>query len=178
MLDAGRACEALEHFQAARVYPQNLGEGKHLLTQETHLDFFSGLALARLGRAEEARNAWQRAAADCAASMFTYFKALSLRQLGQETEARKVFETLAAFAESQMRAEVKIDYFATSLPNFLLFDDDLQRRNRVECLFLRGLARLGLGMLSEGGVDLRQVLDLDRNHIWAQLELSRAEVAA
>ena len=39
----------------------------------------------------------------------------------------------------------KIDYFATSLPNMLLFEDDLQQRNRVESLLLSGLAAYGLG---------------------------------
>ena len=42
-LKTGNAREALEHFEAARNYPENLGEAKHLLTPETHLDYFSGL---------------------------------------------------------------------------------------------------------------------------------------
>jgi hypothetical protein len=75
-----------------------------------------------------------------------------------------------------MSAEVKIDYFATSLPNFLLFEDDLQKRNRVECLFLRGLARLGLGDENGATADLEETLRLDRNHLWAQLE--RADIDA
>ena len=50
-LGCGNAAEALSHFEAARHYPQNLGEGKHLLTRETHLDYFSGLALSLAGRA-------------------------------------------------------------------------------------------------------------------------------
>jgi len=31
-LEAGKAKAALKHFEAARHYPENLGEGKHLLT--------------------------------------------------------------------------------------------------------------------------------------------------
>ena len=179
LLDTEQPREALEHFTSARSYPRSLGEGKHLLTLETHLDYLSGLTLSRLAKPEEAEAAWRLAArANCPGTMFAYYKALALRQLGQETEAAKTLDDLAAYADGQIRTEVKIDYFATSLPNFLLFDDDLQKRNQVDCLFLRGLARLGLGMLTEGAADLRQVLALDRNHIWAQLELSRAEVTA
>ena len=70
-----------------------------------------------------------------------------------------------------MLAEVKIDYFATSLPDFLLFEDDLQKRNRIECLFLRGLASLGLSRPVDGTADLGQVLSMDPTHLFARLEL-------
>jgi hypothetical protein len=72
-----------------------------------------------------------------------------------------------------MNAEVKIDYFATSLPNFLLFEDDPRKRNRIECLFLRGLANLGLDRQAEALADLGQVLAVDRTHLFARLELDR-----
>ena len=41
-------------------------------------------------------------------------------------------DAIAEFASQLMKAEPKIDYFATSLPNLLLFDDDLDKRNRIE----------------------------------------------
>jgi tetratricopeptide (TPR) repeat protein len=88
--------------------------------------------------------------------------------LGREAEAETIFQELRAFAERQMKAAVKIDYFATSLPNFLLFEDDIGKRNRIECLFLRGLANQGLGRIAEARADYQQALHLDRNQIWAQ----------
>ena len=48
-LAAGNFRDALDHFEAARHYPENLGEGKHLLTLERDLDYFSGLAAQKLG---------------------------------------------------------------------------------------------------------------------------------
>jgi len=66
---------------------------------------------------------------------------------------------------------VKIDYFATSLPNLLLFEDDLQMRNRVECLFLLALAELGMRNTERTLELLNQVLSLDCNHIAAQQEI-------
>src|ERR1019366_9685150 len=62
-LDRGEADQALRHFLEAGTYPHNLGEGKHLLTPETHLHYFAGVALSRLNRAEEARDIWRKAAA-------------------------------------------------------------------------------------------------------------------
>jgi tetratricopeptide (TPR) repeat protein len=176
LLEAGEPSEALAHFQAARVYPKNLGEGKHLLTLETHLDYFAGVALDRLGRAEEARQWWKKAIeAQTGFKDMAYYKALALRSLDRESEAVSLLEELLGFASRQLDEEVRIDYFATSLPNFLLFDDDLRKRNRTECLFLRGLAKLGLRRIEESAADFREVLALDANHLWAQAELERIE---
>jgi tetratricopeptide (TPR) repeat protein len=168
-LAAGDAAAAWQHFEAARSYPRNLGEGKHLLTEERHLDYFSGLALAAAGKGEDARRRWEAAASPSTACNFqTYYRALAVAALGREAEAETIFQELRAFAERQMKAAVKIDYFATSLPNFLLFEDDIGKRNRIECLFLRGLANQGLGRIAEARADYQQALHLDRNQIWAQ----------
>ena len=170
----GNAADALSHFEAAGHYPHNLGEGKHLLMRETHLDYFIGLALSLARRADEANGIWRCAAnTKSDTDMFAYYRALALRSLGDDAGAIALLRRLHAFAESQMNAEVKIDYFATSLPNLLLFEDDLQQRNRIECLFLRGLANLGLGRQAEAAADLDRVLSMDRTHLFAHLELRR-----
>jgi tetratricopeptide (TPR) repeat protein len=173
-LGRGNAADALCHFESARHYPHNLGEGKHLLTDETHLDYFSGLALSLDRRVDEAKGLWRRAAnSRNDTGMFAYYRALALRSLGDHAAAVAVLRHLHDFAEAQMNAEVKIDYFATSLPNFLLFEDDPRKRNRIECLFLRGLANLGLDRQAEALADLGQVLAVDRTHLFARLELDR-----
>ena len=172
LMERGDPGHALEHLSAARLYPQNLGEGKHLLTRETHLDYFTGLALSRLKREDEAREYWTRAVGnDDPITWLTYFRAMSLEALGRELEARRLFKDIRTFAEQQIKKEAKIDYFATSLPNLLLFEDDLQKRNQVECFFLTALAELGLRNTERAAGLLNQVLLLDRNHMAAQQEL-------
>ena len=104
-----------------------------------------------------------------------YYKALALRNLDRESEALSLLEELLDFASRQLDVVVRIDYFATSLPNFLLFDDDLQKRNRTECLFLRGLAKLGLRRIEESAADFHEGLSLEVNHMWAPAELERIE---
>lgn len=64
-----------------------------------------------------------------------------------------------------------MDYFATSLPDFLLFEDDLAERNRVDNLFLMGLAHAGLGEATEAENLFRKVLSVDVNHLGAQVEM-------
>jgi len=175
-LNASKPTVALAHFEAARHYPHNLGEGKHLLTRETHLDYYAGIALAELGHGDEAVAAWRSAANTSGEDVFAYYRSCAVRKLGRESEALAGFRKLAEAAERQLKTEVKIDYFATSLPNFLLFEDDLQKRNRVECLFLSGLAHLGLQRTAKALADLGEVLRLDRNHLWAKTELGEIEL--
>lgn len=177
-LEAGNAQPALAHFEAARHYPLNLGEGKHLLTPEVHLDYFSGLAAKQLDRDADARSFWTRAAqTEPGISWMRFYKATALARLGRETESRAILQEMKDLAERQMHTEAKIDYFATSLPNFLLFEDDLQKRNQVDCLFVTALAELGLGNTQTAEDVLRRVVSLDCNHLAAQEELRALSAA-
>jgi tetratricopeptide (TPR) repeat protein len=143
-----------------------------MLTLETHLDYFSGLALQELGRGEEAREYWHKAAqTEVGTSDMTFYKALALRELENDSQAVLLLNDLLEFASRQIHPTPKIDYFATSLPNFLLFDDDLKKRNQIHCRYLAGLAKLGLGRIDEAVADLREVLALDINHLPARTEL-------
>ena len=179
LLDLGKPKEALSQFQSARKYPENLGEGKHLLTPENHIDYFEGVAHAALGDVDAAQVAFHKAAeyrGDYSA--MTYYQGMALVELGEKSSAIIKFRELAEFAIKQLQAECKVEYFATSLPNFLLFEDDLQKRNRVECLFLVGLARLGLGDPNDAQKAFQEVLSLDSNHLGAQHQLQRLSSGA
>jgi tetratricopeptide (TPR) repeat protein len=167
-LAAGNTEEALRHFEAARHYPQNLGEGKHLLTLERDLDYFSAVAAQRRGDADLARRYFTAAAAPLPSpGTHSYFRALALRALGQVDEASRVLSRLAEFAAKRMKSHPKLDYFATSLPNMLLFNDDLDKRNRIEALVLSALASHGFGDEDKAVRLLQEVVAEDPNHLFA-----------
>jgi predicted Zn-dependent protease len=111
-------------------------------------------------------------------SEMTYFNALALEQLGKKTQARKLLRELLAYASQLMKSEAKIDYFATSLPAMLLFNDDLQKRNTITSRFLQAQANLGLGKIATGQRLLKQVLKDDRNHAMAADLLSQLDSPA
>jgi tetratricopeptide (TPR) repeat protein len=161
-LGAQRFADALAHFDAAMVYPANLGEGKHLLTEDNHIHYFRGVALARLGREGAARAAFEAATAGLAeAPAMAYYQALALRELGSARATR-----------SPVPPEARIDYFATSLPNFLIFEDDLEKRSRVEREYLSGLSLAYEGRCEEAVEHFRAALDLDPSHLDAAMELA------
>jgi tetratricopeptide (TPR) repeat protein len=97
-------------------------------------------------------------------SEMTYYSALAWEKLGQRAKAKKLFRDLLAYAQKLQKAQAKIDYFATSLPTMLLFDDDLQRRQETTALFLQAQAQLGLGQKAQARKLLTTVLQRDPNH--------------
>jgi tetratricopeptide (TPR) repeat protein len=164
-LVAGHPERALRRFETARKYPENLGEGKHMLTLERDLDYYSGLAAQQLGQSEVATRFWRAASAPLSSTGFhSYFQAQAFRALGNDNAAQAVFSDLRQFAQEQMRTKPTIDYFATSLPNMLLFNDDLERRNRLDAQLLMALLLHGLGSTAESLDILKGIASEDPNH--------------
>jgi len=165
--------KACSHFEQAIASPQNLSEAKHLLANQSDIHYWLGCARAGLGDKKSARHHWL-AAASCkgdfqemsvrAFSEMTYYSALSWKKLGRPARAIKLFRDLLAHARSLRKTPAKIDYFATSLPTMLLFDDDLQLRQETAALFLQAQAQLGLGRSSVARSLIQSMLRRDPNH--------------
>jgi len=173
-LEAGHAAEALAHFEAAQNYPENLGEGKFWATPEAHLQYFAGLAREALGDCEGAAASFRQAAqARDGFSPETYYQALALKRLGEEAAAHDKLRALLDHASREMEAGGTLGYFGPYVANFLLFEDDLQKLNRIHCTYLLGLAHLGLGQVPQARRAFEEVLALDVNHLGAQEELQR-----
>ncbi len=167
---------AQKHFESALTSPRNLSEAKHLLANQSDIHYRLGCALAGLGDQKSARAHWLAAAAfkgdfqEMSVRVFsemTYYSALSWEKLGQRVKAKKLFQYLLAYAKGLQKTPAKIDYFATSLPAMLLFDDDLQFRQETTALFLQAQAQLGLGKKSAARSWLQTVLRRDPNHALA-----------
>ena len=172
-LEAGNAAEALTHFEAAQNYPENLGEGRHPLMPDANLQYFSGLAKEALGDHEGARACFQEATkAQRGISAMTYYQALALSRLDGEEAGRKRFQELLDFASQQLETTGKAG-FATSVPRFVFSEHDPEKRRRVNCTYMIGLAKLGLGWVVEAEQAFEEVLALDINHLGAKEELRR-----
>jgi tetratricopeptide (TPR) repeat protein len=172
-LSAERWDEARDRFQAALESPANLGEAKHLLANQSNIYFWLGTAHAAQGQAGAAQACWQRASRYLGDfqemsvkpySEMTLYSALALRKLGRTAEADGLLKGLLSYAEGLLAIEAKIDYFATSLPSMLLFEEDLAEKNRIVSQLLQAQAALGLGDTESATAILRQVLADDPNH--------------
>jgi tetratricopeptide (TPR) repeat protein len=182
-LALGRAAFAKRDFAAARAHfeqaltsPQNLSEAKHLLANQSDIHFWLGCACAAAGGDKSARHCWSAAASFKgdfqemsvrAFSEMTYYSAMSLEKLGQRSKARRLLRDLLTYGRKLQTQPAKIDYFATSLPTMLLFEDDPQFRQHTTALFLQGQAQLGLGKKATAKGLLKTVLRRDPNHAMA-----------
>lgn len=177
-LGEGRFEDALEFLASAKTYPQNLGEGKLYGTQENDIHYYMGCAYEGLGNNSKAKGYFKYATTGIIAPSQAFFyndqqsdkifyQGLAWCKLGNETMAQTCFTKLIKYGENQMFRKIKIDYFAVSLPDMLIWDDDLDRRNLINCYYLIGLGYLGTGDLSMAGKYLQSVLSIDVNHIGA-----------
>ena len=164
---------ARSHFEHALTSPRNLSEAKHLLANQSDIHYWLGCACASAGDVRAARRHWSAAAnfkgdfqqmSVRAFSGMTYYSALSWEKLGHRAKAKRLFGDLLAYAHKLQKQSAKIDYFATSLPTMLLFEDDLQFRQETTALFLQAQAQIGLGRRAGGMKLLKTVLRRDPNH--------------
>jgi tetratricopeptide (TPR) repeat protein len=163
---------AIELLQKAGKYPENLGEGKLPGAKENELFYWLGEAYQGLGDKANATAAWKEATVglnEVSAAMFyndqqpdiTFYQGLALRKLGKENEASECFRKLVDFGEAHLNDHVEIDYFAVSLPDLLIWEDDLDKRNHLLCKYLIGLGELGLGNKTKSRKFLQEALDED-----------------
>jgi len=170
-------CEAARnHFLVALQPPQNLSEAKHLLANQSDIYFWLGESFHRSGDEHQAQTCWLRATrhkgdfqqmAVQDISDMTFWTGLALNRLGRNNEANALFTRIHDYSLHLDATKPRIDYFATSLPAMLLFNEDLLRRNHIDALFLRAQALAGLGRPSESEHLLHELLDLDCSHAGA-----------
>ena len=184
-LSGGDAGAATTHFHAALQPPPTLAEARHLLSNMSMVDYWLGVAYAEQGDMEAARESWTRAARSQSdfrqmqvqpISDMTYWSAMSLLRLQHAKEAAELFQSIYDYATALAGQKAKIDYFATSLPALLLFDEDLQERQTTTAMFLKAQALLGRGEEQQGRDLLQQVLKRDCSHSGA-IDLLRGRKA-
>jgi hypothetical protein len=175
-LQRGEPAAAIARLLAASNPPENISEAKHLLMNLSMIDYWFGVAHLDAGNHREAEHHWTRAARQKgdfqqmqvqAVSENTYWSALALGRLGCEQDALHAFRAILDYSAHFQHQTPTIDYFATSLPAMLLFDEDLARRQIITSRFLEAQARLGLGEKSHGLRLLEEVLAMDNAHTGA-----------
>lgn len=171
----GNFQKAKERLEQALVYPENLGEGKLEGTKDNHIYYYLGCAHEELGDKAKAKSCFEAASAGetQVAGMMYYndqpadmvlFQGLAKLKLGRTAEANARFYKLLDYGESHIFDNSRIEYFAVSLPDFLIFEDDLNRKNKAHCHYLIALGNLGLGKTDEAAAAFDKALAFDRNH--------------
>lgn len=176
-------------IRQALTYPENLGEGRLEGTRDNHLWYHLGLAEKEQGHEEEARRRFEKAtegSREIGSAMFYYdqpadmvlYQGLALRELGDEKGACACFNSLLDYGERHLEDRPQVDYFAVSLPDFLVFEEDRTLADQVHCHYLMGLACFGYGRKEEASRAFRRALELDNSHLNCRIYLEMAEETA
>lgn len=172
--------EALIRIEECYAYPPHLGEGKLPGAQENDFNYYKACILQQLGKQKEAHDLFLKASmgdSQPAAAMYyndqkpdkIFYQGLAFRKLGQEKEARSRFNKLITYGEEHLFDIFRMDYFAVSLPDPLIWEDDMDKKNRIHCNYLMALGHLGLGNTAKAEHFFEVAASMDNNHQGIQI---------
>ncbi|HEY9196551.1 MAG TPA: tetratricopeptide repeat protein, partial [Mucilaginibacter sp.] len=174
--------EAISLLAQLAHYPENLGEGKLYGTPENDINYLLGYAYEGLNQTEKAAEKFRTATLGSSEPVQAIYyndpqpdkilyQALAWQKLGEPQKAEEIFQRFIDFGVAHMNDKIRIDYFAVSLPDMLVFDVDINHRNSIFCNYLIGLGKMGLGEIEAGAKSLENVLNMDINHQGAAIHL-------
>lgn len=182
-----RYLDAISLLEKCLVYPENLGEGKLYGAQENDFYYLLGICHSALGEMEKAEECFLKGTegpTEPAAALYyndakpdkIFYAGLAYRALGDENKARSCFNRLLNFGRQHYHDKVKMDYFAVSLPDLMIWDGDLNEANRKHCLYLLALGEFGLGNYKRSEKYINELMSMDINHQGALAFLSLQKI--
>lgn len=177
---------ARQTLEQALVYPENLSEGNLTGKQANNVHYYLGCVYEQLEEHTKATEHFRRAtqgSQEPAGAMFyndqppdmIFYQGLAWQKLLHAEEARRRFNTLRDYGERHLFDTVRIDYFAVSLPDFLVFESDVQKQHEIHCYYMMGLGHLGLQEYTQARACFSRVLALDLNHQGALVHLEMCQ---
>jgi tetratricopeptide (TPR) repeat protein len=174
--------KAIEFLNRTDRYPENLSEGKLFNTPENDIDYLKGVAYELLGEDDKAAEYFNKATQgndEPAQAIFyndpqpdkIFYQGLAWIKLNEHNKANEIFSRFIEFANEHMHDAISIDYFAVSLPDLLVFETDLNKRNKIHCLYMMALGHAGLGNQHSNKARslFEEILVLDQNHQGAMI---------
>lgn len=145
-IKVGDVAAAMEFIGSAFSPPSSLGEARHPLANTSELHLVAGDAHSAGGDDVSARWHWWVAAdsngdfakmATVRFSLKTWYSVQAMRRLGDTPRAEALSRELEEWLAATWGTPATIDYFATSLPNMLLFVDDPSVERNAELSAIR-----------------------------------------
>ena len=138
---AGSAEEKKALLTKALSYPENLGEGKLIGALDNDIYWLLSTVEEEPAKRQEYLALASRGENNFTSAMYyndqppemMYFRGLALKALGKESEAFEIADGMTKYGTEHMNDEMKIDFFAVSLPDFLIFEADLNKKNKRHC---------------------------------------------
>lgn len=161
------ALMTIDNLNATFEYPINLGEGKLFGTQENRQNYYLGCLT---GENEYFVKASTGLSEPTSAIYYNdqppetiFYQGMALLELGHVEEANLRFNKLIEYSDKHINDDIKIDYFAVSLPDLLVFNEDLNLKNKLHCMFMKALGLYGMNTLKESKALFIKMLSINPN---------------
>lgn len=185
-IEKGDFAGAKELLEKALEYPLNLGEGRLEGTKDNNIYYCLGVVESALGNGDAAKVCFEKAemGVDEPAGVLYYYdqpadmilyKGFANQKLGNEKAAYACFNKLMDYGEKHLYDEMQNDFFAVSLPDFMIFEEDMNRKNKAHCHYLMGLANLGMGDKRKAKEQFEKAMEYDFNHQNARIYIKMTE---
>jgi tetratricopeptide (TPR) repeat protein len=177
-LEKGEAESALQEILGAAVLPEHYNEGRQPAASPSHVYYYAGQAADAAGQGERAIEYYKTASVFTGlVSDTTFYQGLAYRKLGMEEDARKAFEKLVKEGDTLVEKGARYDFFATNVPTYPPFENNREKLNMSEGLYLRALGYFGLGQQEKGREELAKVLEWNSNHLGAWIHSGKSGMA-
>ena len=147
--------KAIAFAERTITYPVNLGEGKLENVPDNRAYYVMGCAYRMMQDEAKAKEYFKKATAGSQVpepvryyndqpSDYIYYQGLAYAALGDFEKAKKSFHQLIIFGERHIFDQVGYDFFAVSMPELEVYQDDIQKRSDDYCRRMMALGRKGL----------------------------------
>lgn len=149
--DKGDCGLASECYSRCFKYPDNLGEGKLILDHDNDICYMLGELYEKYGdndRAKEYYKLATRGKTEIADNIYyndnpieyVYYIALANKKLGNIDKANEIKDSFMNYYSKHVGEKAVIDYFAVSLPDMLIWEQDIDEKNNTFLESLKALA--------------------------------------
>ncbi|MDE6767939.1 MAG: tetratricopeptide repeat protein, partial [Eubacterium sp.] len=146
--------KAIEFCEKTLTYLDNLGEGKLENVPDNKAYYLIGKCYRLFGDDEKAKEHFTLAAAGGSVpapvryyndqpSDYIYYQGLAFYELGDIPKAENSFNQLVSFGENHIHDKIEYDFFAVSMPELEVYQDNIQKRSDDYCRQLITLGNQG-----------------------------------
>lgn len=150
--DAKGDCNlAYECYSRCFKHPENLGEGKLILDYDNDICYMLGELYEKyddMDRAKEYYRLATRGKTEIADNIYyndnpieyVYYIALAYKKLGNIDKANEIKDSFMNYYTKHVGEKAVIDYFAVSLPDMLIWEQDIDEKNKAFLESVKALA--------------------------------------
>lgn len=135
---------AKSYFEKCFVFPENLGEGKLILDYDNDIYFMLGELAEKYGHQKDAEKYYEMATRGQIKVLdnmyyndnpidYVYYAAKAYKKLGIIDKTEIIKQDLLNYYKNNINKKAVIDYFAVSLPDMLIWEQDIDKRNKEFC---------------------------------------------